>query len=117
ISLSRRHVVTDTPSAKTKAIGPTKRRMSAVVCMTCISAKSRLIGDLEYKVNGLADRARAHVVAVAQQAVCLGLLGAINFAEQLKTVRGELRPIAATLNKSLKSRTPASVLATGPFFF
>jgi len=42
----------------------------------------------------------------------------VKFPEQLRTVRGELRPIAATLNKSLKSRgTPPSALATGVFFF
>jgi len=116
INLSRRHVVTDMPSANTRAIGPANRRWSAVVCMMCI-AKSRLIGDLQYKVNGLSGRAPAHVVAVAQQAVCLGSAEAINFAEQLKTVRGELRPIAATLNKSLKSRDPGVRIGDGAIFF
>src|SRR6185436_11657077 len=105
INLSRRHVVTDTASANTAATYTAR-----------IAPKSRLIGHLGYKGNGFSGRAPAHAVAVAQRPVCLGLVGPVSFASQPKTVRGELRPIAATLNKSLKSRTPASVLARGPFF-
>src|SRR6185503_13011963 len=51
MSLSRRQVATDTPSAKTK-----------VTFATRMASKSRLIGGLEYKVNGFRGRAQAHVV-------------------------------------------------------
>src|SRR5436190_19956582 len=41
----------------------------------------------------------------------------VKFRKQLITVRGELRPIAATLNKSLKSRAPGVPIGDGASFF
>ncbi len=108
MSLSRRHVVTDTASAKTKATG--------VAGAARMTPKSRLIGDLGYNVNGFWGRAPAHAVAVALQAVCLSSVAPITFAGQQRQVRGELRPIAATLNKSLKSRGPGVRIGDGDFF-
>src|SRR5258705_1064643 len=74
MSLSRRHVVTDTASAKTKAVGMAGARR--------MSPKSRLIGYLRYKVNWLESSAPAHAVAVAQRAVCFGLAAPVSFAAQ-----------------------------------